>query len=91
MRSYEGDDYEVEFVWKEVVTYWEGDHAFSFDAPWGVDPGVYSPSVAIWAEVMPDWLRKRRDEVVGRLRDHSGHDPTEDSTATTGTAPRRAR
>ena len=43
-----------------------------------MDPGVYIPSVARWAEVVPDWLRKRRDEVVGPRGDRSGHDPTED-------------
>jgi hypothetical protein len=79
MASYEGGGYEIEWVWKEVVNYWEGDHGYSFDAGWGVTPGtLYVPSAAIWAEVMPEWLRERRDEVVGRLRDHSGHDLVED-------------
>ena len=79
MASYVGDGYQIEWVRKEVVVYWEGDRGFSFDAGWGVTPGVlYVPSATIWSEVMPDWLRGRRDEVVARLRDHSSHHLAED-------------
>lgn len=79
MVIYQGDGYEIEAVWKENVVYWEGDHGFSFDAGWGVTPGVlYVPSAAIWAEVMPDWLRERRDAVLARLREHGSHDLMED-------------
>jgi hypothetical protein len=79
MASYKGDGYEIEWVWKEVVIYWEGDRGFSFDAGWGVTPSVlYVPSASIWAEAMPDWLRARRDEVLERLRAHSSHDLMED-------------
>ena len=74
MASYRGDGYEIEWIWKEVVVYWEGNCGIAFDAGWGVSPGVlYVPSAAIWAQIMPDWLAQRRDEVLGRLRAHSGH------------------
>ena len=79
MAGFKGDGYEIEWVWKEVVIYWEDGHGFTFDAGWGVTPGVlYIPSAAIWVEVMPEWLRERRDEVMDRLRDHSNHDLMED-------------
>ncbi|MGN6608639.1 MAG: hypothetical protein ACTHMS_16720 [Jatrophihabitans sp.] len=77
--AYVGDGFEIESRWKEEVVYWEVDQGFLFDAGWGVTPGVlYVPSAEIWVEVMPDWLRYRRDEVVARLRQHSEHVLEED-------------
>lgn len=78
-KDYLGDGFRIEYRYKEEVVYWEGSHGFLFDAGWGVTPAVlYVPSADIWQEVMPAWLRQRRDEVVGRLRDHSAHSVQED-------------
>jgi hypothetical protein len=77
--DYVGDGFRIEYRWKEQVVYWEGRTGFLLDAGWGVDPSVlYVPSDRIWAEVMPDWLRGRRDLVLRRLRDHSAHVLQED-------------
>jgi hypothetical protein len=77
--TFKGDGFEIEHRWKEEVIYWESEQGFLFDAGWGVNPPVlYIPSVAIWREVMPDWCRERRDEVVARLREHSQHALQED-------------
>jgi hypothetical protein len=71
--------YRIEHRWKEQVIYWEGDRGYLFDAGWGVEPPVlYVPSPAIWTEVMPDWLRERRVEVVRRLELGSSHVLAED-------------
>jgi hypothetical protein len=78
-KDYLGDGFRIESRWKEEVIYWEGDHGFRFDAGWGVDPSVlYVPSAGIWQEVMPAWLRDRRDVVVARLQQHSEHVLQED-------------
>ena len=74
MRAYRGDGFAVEPRWKEEVVYWEGDLGFVLDAGWGVDPPVlHVPSDSDWAQVAPPWLRGRRDVVLRRLREHSGH------------------
>ncbi|MGD0808716.1 MAG: hypothetical protein ABSA91_03300 [Acidimicrobiales bacterium] len=66
--------YRVEFRWKEEVIYWEGDRGFVFDGGWGVSPPVtYVPTPELWDEVVPSWMKGRRDEVVARLRAHPGH------------------
>lgn len=66
--AHEEDGFEVEFRWKEEIVYWEGPDGFLFDGGWGVSPAVtYVPAAALWSEVMPDWLRERRDVVVARL------------------------
>jgi hypothetical protein len=78
-RDYVGDGFRIEYIWKEQVAYWEGPRGFLFEAAWGVDPGVLIvPSPDIWAEVMPAWLRDRRDIVITRLKEHSGHIIKED-------------
>jgi len=60
--------------WCEVVIYWEGDEGFRFLAGWGAEPPVLSvPSAEIWDRVTPEWLHGRRDVVVARLIEHSGH------------------
>jgi hypothetical protein len=77
--DYVGDGFRIEYRRKEQVAYWEGQNGFLFDAGWGVDPSVlYVPSDQIWVEVMPEWLRARRDVVLNRLRDHSAHVLQED-------------
>jgi hypothetical protein len=59
------DGSEVEFRWKEVVVYWEGERGFTFDGGWGVDPLVtYVPDEATWDRVVPVWLKGRRTEVI---------------------------
>jgi hypothetical protein len=79
MAGYAGAGYEIEHRWKEEVVYWEGRRGVLFDAGWGVEPPVvYVPSSSIWPDVMPDWCRERRDEVVARLREHSDHEVRED-------------
>lgn len=69
MKAVDGDGYSVEHRWREQVLYWEGDRGFLFDGGWGVHPAaLYVPSPDVWLEVMPEWLRHRRDEVLARLR-----------------------
>lgn len=69
-----GPGFSIEQRWKEVVVYWEGERGYLFDAGWGVDPRVlYVPSAEAWPDAVPDWMRERRDEVLERLRRHSGH------------------
>lgn len=66
--------FRIQQKWKEEVLYREGERSFSFDAGWGVAPPVlYVPTAELWAQVMPAWLRDRRDEVLDRLRHASGH------------------
>ena len=68
------DGSEVEFRWKEVVVYWEGERGFTFDDGWGVDPLVtYVPDEATWDRVVPVWLKGRRTEVIERLKAEEGH------------------
>lgn len=56
------------------MVYWEDAGGFLFDAGWGVSPPVlYVPSAAVWLETMPGWLRERRDIVIDRLTENSGH------------------
>jgi hypothetical protein len=75
----EGEGFTIEHRWKEETIYWEESQGFLLDGGWGVDPPVlYVPSAEIWAEVMPPWLRDRRDEVVDRLETFSGHRIVED-------------
>jgi len=33
---------------------------------------IYLPSAGIWKEIMPDWARERRDEIVTRIRERVG-------------------
>jgi len=69
-----GPEFLIQHRWKEQVAYWEGERGFVFDAAWGVTPPIlYVPSPDVWAEVVPTWLRGRRDQVVRRLRRRSGH------------------
>jgi hypothetical protein len=68
------EDVRIEFRWKEEVIYWEGDRGFMFDGGWGVDPPVtYVPDAASWDAFVPEWMRGRREEIVGRLRAEPGH------------------
>ena len=76
-----GDEFRVVTHNREVIAYWEGNHAVLFDAGWGAKPPtLYVPSEEIWDEVVPEWLRGRRDIVVQRLAAKSGHrvEPTDD-------------
>jgi hypothetical protein len=73
-RSYDGGSYRIESRWKEEVVYWEDCRGVVFDAGWGVKPPVlYVPTAAFWDQIVPSWLRGRRDQVIERLREHSGH------------------
>jgi hypothetical protein len=64
----------IQFRWKEEIIYWEDDRGYIFDGGWGADPPVtYVPSPERWDEVVPDWLRGRRDEVVSRMAQEPGH------------------
>ena len=48
-KDHLGDDFRIEYRWKEEVVYWEGSQGFRFDAGWGADPSVlYVPSAGIW-------------------------------------------
>lgn len=74
MRGYQGDAFSIEFEWKEVVHYWEGDHGYWFDAGWGASPPhLYIPAPEIWRSCVPDWMQDRRSIIVERLAAHSGH------------------
>jgi hypothetical protein len=73
-RKGQDPDFKVEPRAREIIAYWEGDRAFLFDAGWGVEPPtLYVPSEAIWEQVVPDWLKGRRAEVIDRLARRSGH------------------
>lgn len=79
----DGAEFRVVTHDREVIAYWEGDRAVLFDAGWGAKPPtLYVPSEEIWDDVVPEWLRGRRELVVGRLAAKSGHrvEPTEDAT-----------
>jgi hypothetical protein len=66
--------FEIEQRWKEEVIYWEGPRGYFLAAGWGGTPPVLAvPTAALWDQVVPPWLRGRRDEVLARLREHSGH------------------
>lgn len=72
--------YEIEFRWKEEVLYWEGSRGLLFDGGWGVHPMVtYVPSAAIWDDVVPDWARGRRHEIVLRLIEHGANHRVEET------------
>jgi len=74
MPADENGEFEIFTRWKEEVHYQEDNRSFSFPAGWGVSPPVlYVPSIRLWEAVMPDWLRGRRTQVVGRLGKFSEH------------------
>ena len=59
--------------WKEEVVYTEAEHHV-FYCGWGIQPPVlYVPSAADWDRVMPPFLRGRRELILDRLRQYSGH------------------
>ena len=33
---------------------------------------IYIPSAGMWKEIMPDWARERRDEILARIRERVG-------------------
>jgi hypothetical protein len=33
---------------------------------------IYIPSASMWKEVMPDWARERRDEILARIKKRVG-------------------
>lgn len=60
--------------WKEELVYEEDGKSHSFECGWGVTPGVvYVPAAEDWDEVVPDFLKGRREEMLKRLREKSGH------------------
>lgn len=68
------DAWEIEFRWKELVIYWEGEKGCQFEAGWGVEPGVtYVPTRERWDQSVPTWMVGRFDEVVARLQSDPGH------------------
>jgi len=34
---------------------------------------IYIPSAGMWKEIMPDWARERRDEILARIRERVGN------------------
>jgi hypothetical protein len=34
------------------------------------DPIIYIPSSGKWQEIMPDWAKARREEIMSRVRNH---------------------
>lgn len=92
MRGYVGDDFSIDFEWKEVVHYWEGSHGYWFDAGWGVDPPwLVVPEPEKWDACVPEWMRGRRDVIVARLIEHSGHEVIDSSTVDPDYATARAQ
>lgn len=74
----DGPEYEIEFRWKEQVYYWEGNRGLYLDGGWGVDPvATYVPPAETWDDVVPDWAKGRRDEIVRRLVAHPNHQVVE--------------
>jgi len=68
------EPFTIEVRWPEMVTYWEGDEGFMFFGAWGVTPHVLVvPSAAVWDRVMPEWLHGRREVVLERLVERTGH------------------
>jgi hypothetical protein len=64
---------------KEMLEYWEGDAGYVFDCAWGATPPkLFVPPASIWDESVPSWMRGRREIVLERLRDQSGHDVLDD-------------
>jgi hypothetical protein len=33
---------------------------------------IYIPSAGMWKEIMPDWAKERRDEILARIRERIG-------------------
>jgi hypothetical protein len=73
-RGFDGGSFRIAYEWKEMLTYWEGADGFAFDCAWGVDPGlVFVPPADRWDEVVPSWMVGRRETILQRLREFSGH------------------
>lgn len=78
----------VQLAWKEHFTVWDGDRCHDFPGGWGVEPcRVYLPPERLWDELVPTWLRGRRDEVL-RLAASVGHLAEDDPALTTPPRPR---
>lgn len=57
-----------------LITYTENDKRIYLDG----DPRTYTvtvPSPIEWTQKMPPWARERRDEIVGRIREHYRNGP----------------
>ena len=81
-RDIVGDGFRITFPELEMIAYWEGDDGFLFHGGWGVTPPVVAvPSQGVWDEVVPPWLRDRREVVISRLRDDAGHQVDEGGDA----------
>lgn len=75
-------EYQVRVIGKELLVYREGEQEQLFIAGWGVTPPVlYVPPADRWDELMPEWLRGRRDQVVARLAADSRHVLLDDQEA----------
>lgn len=81
----DGRDFRVELHHREVFAYYEGDRGVLFDAAWGAKPRtLFVPAEDAWDDVVPEWLRGRRDVVVRRLARATKHriEPTDDPMRT---------
>ena len=73
-RRRERGAFRIEAHQREVLAYREGDHGILLEAAWGAKPPIlYVPSARVWDDVVPEWLRGRREEVVARLAARSKH------------------
>jgi len=73
------DNWRIRIHDKEMLDYWEGDDGYVFDCAWGVAPGtLFVPPASIWEDSVPSWMRGRREIVLQRLRERSGHDVVDD-------------
>jgi len=65
--------YHVDVAFKHL-RYSEGDHSLDFDREpgGGASPGiVWVPSPKQWLEIMPEWAKGRRTEILTRLWPHA--------------------
>ena len=55
---------------RETLLVRDGDDWFQVRCAWGTDPGsAFLPSASTWDLTVPDWLRGRRGEVAGMIRE----------------------
>jgi hypothetical protein len=68
--------YDVDVAFKHL-RYLEGDRSLDFDREPGgnATPGiVWVPSPKRWREIVPDWAKGRRTEILTRLRSYAPDD-----------------
>jgi hypothetical protein len=75
-ETYRDADYSFKEKWKEELIYTEPGGTYSFNCGWGDFTRPFSvgvPTAEYWDRAMPDFMRGRRDEILGRLRGWAGN------------------